>query len=60
MTEEEKSYTVFDVIRAECTLEPMICLHCGIVGETTYYATTGDACCEACGRWQLDEAEDVE
>ena len=49
-------YDVQGVINAECNLQPMRCRHCGEVGEVTYFDTIGDAHCELCGYWQLDEA----
>lgn len=51
----ETSYDVQEVINAGCTLEPMKCRHCGTVGETTYNQRIGDAYCEVCGEWQIDQ-----
>ena len=48
-------YTVYDVINAECTLEPMVCLFCGS-HEVTFYQYVADAHCEVCGKWQIEEA----
>ena len=53
--EEEKTYTIHDVLAAECDLQPMKCIHCGYVGMTNYFQYIGDAHCEICGKWQLDE-----
>jgi hypothetical protein len=47
-------YTVHDVIRAGCNLEPLECLHCGHVGEVTFNQFVGDAYCGWCGQWQLN------
>lgn len=49
----KKSYTIYDVRRAEITLEPMRCIHCGKVGEVVYHQYIGDASCAICGKWQL-------
>ena len=49
----EKTYTVYDILNAECNLEPMICLNCG-GKELTFNQGIGDACCGDCGEWQLD------
>jgi len=46
-------YTVYDVIIAECNLEPIVCLNCGSE-EVTYHQYIGDAYCANCGKWQLD------
>ena len=51
---EKQAYDIQDVINAEFNLEPMRCRHCNEVGETTYHDYAGDAYCELCGRWQLD------
>ena len=55
---EQKTYTVHDVRRAECNLEPLKCIHCGYVG-LFYSQRVRDAYCPDCGRWQLDEQEEV-
>ena len=52
----KKAYTVHDVIAAECTLEPIVCLSCGS-HEVTFYQYVGDAQCAECGEWQLDNSE---
>jgi len=57
MSTKVKSYTVFDVIKAECTLEPMKCIHCNGIGFTTYHQYVRDAYCENCDKWQLEELE---
>ena len=51
---EPVTYDIHDVIRAEYTLEPLICIHCGS-SEVTYHPGIGDAHCPECGRWQLEE-----
>ena len=53
MKKDEKNYDVFDVINAECNLEPMVCLKCGS-NEVTFEQYVGDAYCTECGTWQLD------
>lgn len=52
----KKKYTVHDVIDAECTLEPMVCLFCGST-EVTYLQYVGDAQCGECGKWQIEDQE---
>lgn len=52
---EEKSFTVHDVIGSEVNLEPLKCLHCGAVGEVTFFQGIGDAQCGICGEWQLTD-----
>lgn len=49
------SYTVHDVIKAGCTLEPIRCLHCGSEENVTFNQGIGDAQCGECGEWQLEE-----
>jgi len=56
---EKKSYTIYEVQAAECTLEPMKCIHCGHVGEVTYYQDIEDAHCAICGEWQLGETTKI-
>ncbi len=51
-----KTYSVEEVIAAEYTLEPMECKFCGSL-EVVFLQYVGDACCQECGRWQLDEEE---
>jgi hypothetical protein len=53
---DEKTYTVYDVLKAECTLEPLYCIHCGSF-EVMYFQYIHDAFCEKCGSWQLEEKE---
>jgi hypothetical protein len=53
---EEKTYTVYDVIRAEYTLEPLKCIHCDSTEAIEYAQYIGDAYCAVCGKWQLEEA----
>lgn len=55
---DRKSYTVQDVINAECTLEPLRCIHCGHVGEVTFFQYLGDGHCAMCGKWQIEEEAD--
>lgn len=47
------TFTVHDVISAECNLEPLICLFCGY-DEVTFFQYVGDAYCANCGRWQME------
>jgi hypothetical protein len=54
-SEDKIAYTIYDIIRNEINMEPLICIHCKQVGEVTYYDYMGDAYCELCGKWQLDE-----
>lgn len=49
----KKYYDVQDIINAECSVEPVKCRHCGIVGETTFNQGMNDAFCASCGKWQL-------
>jgi len=51
-----KTYDVQDVVNAGCTLEPIKCRFCGSL-EVVYLQYVGDATCQECGRWQLDEEE---
>jgi len=51
---KKTSYTVHDVIKAGCTLEPMRCLHCGSEENVTFNQGVGDAQCGNCGEWQLE------
>ena len=46
-------YTVYDILQAECTLEPLTCLHCSS-DEVIFDQYIGDAYCQDCDRWQLD------
>lgn len=50
----DKVYTVHDIHIAECNLEPIICLHCGQIGEVIYDQYIGDGYCQVCGKWQLE------
>ena len=52
---DNKVCDVQDVINAGFNLEPLKCRWCDTVGETTFNQKIGDAHCEACGEWQLDE-----
>lgn len=53
-----KTYTIHEVLKAGYTLEPMKCLHCGSVGETTFDQQVHDAYCAVCGKWQLPENQE--
>jgi hypothetical protein len=53
--ENQKVYTVEDVINAGCMLEPLKCVKCGYVGEVTYLQYVGDGQCGVCGAWQIGE-----
>ena len=50
----KREYTIHDILIAECTLEPLVCLHCGSL-EVTFHQYLSDAYCGDCGRWQLEE-----
>ncbi len=50
-------FTIYDVILAEFTLEPMKCLNCGQIGYVVFLQYVGDASCEYCGAWQLEDIE---
>lgn len=52
----ETPFTVHDVLNAECNLEPLVCLYCGSY-EVVFQQYVGDAYCQDCGSWQLDEEE---
>ena len=54
--EEVKTYTVHDVRRAQCNLEPLKCIQCGYIG-LFYSRLARDAYCPRCGQWQLEEDE---
>jgi hypothetical protein len=54
-TKDKVAYTIYDIIRNEVNMEPLICIHCKQVGEVTYHDYMGDAYCELCGKWQLDK-----
>lgn len=49
----EGPFTVYDVINANYSLEPLVCLHCGST-EVVFLFGIGDAVCQECGLWQLD------
>ena len=49
-----RGYTVNDVINAECTLSPMVCVYCGS-NEVTFNQGIGDAFCSDCGEWQTED-----
>ena len=48
-----KTYSVKDVKRAGCNLEPIKCSFCGSL-EVVYMQYIGDGHCESCGEWQAD------
>lgn len=52
--DNDRGYNVHDVLNAEYTLEPLICLYCGSK-EVTFHQYIGDAHCGDCGKWQVDE-----
>ena len=52
-------YDVTDVLEAGCTLEPIVCRHCAH-DDVTFNQYIGDACCAACGEWQLDDEKESE
>lgn len=52
-----KYYDVHDIKRAECSLEPTYCIHCGKTGEMVYDQGVGDGYCQICGRWQLEDED---
>lgn len=54
----DETYTVYDVLQAEYTLEPLRCLFCGSTC-VVFNQYIGDAYCEECGRWQLENREEV-
>lgn len=51
----DKVYTIYDVIRAECTLEPLECIFCKS-HRVTFHQYVEDAYCYECGKWQLEES----
>jgi hypothetical protein len=51
-------YDVQDVINAECTLTPFRCRFCGS-HEVVYHQYIGDASCQECGFWQLEDFDYV-
>jgi len=50
---ENNYHTIFDVIEAQCTLEPIVCANCGST-EVTFNQGIGDGQCSDCGEWQLE------
>ena len=44
-------FTVEQAMNAECTLDPIRCEHCGVIGEVTYDQAVADYYCAACGYW---------
>ena len=55
---DNKVYTVYDILRAECNLEPLVCLHCKHIGEVIYDQYIGDGYCQWCGKWQLEDKKE--
>ena len=51
-----KTYTVEQVISAECNLEPIECKFCHSL-EVTYDQYIRDALCGDCGKWQIEDDE---
>ena len=51
-----KTYSVEDIISCGYNLEPIKCKHCESL-EVVYNQYIGDASCQECGEWQLDEVE---
>ena len=49
-------FTVHDVIAVGYTLDPLVCLYCGS-HEVVFMQYIGDAKCQECGKWQLEEGE---
>jgi hypothetical protein len=47
-------FSVDEVREAECTLEPMKCIHCDSL-EVTFHQYVNDAYCADCGEWQFGE-----
>lgn len=56
MPDEEQTYTVHDVITAECTLGPIKCMFCGST-EVEFNQAIGDAYCQQCGKWQQGDKQ---
>jgi len=52
--ERQKTYDIQDVVSAGYTLEPIQCRFCQSP-EVTYHQYIGDAYCNECGKWQLEE-----
>ena len=48
-------YTINDVIKKGCNLEPLICLDEKCKGEVTYNQYLADGDCIKCGKWQIEE-----
>ncbi len=53
----KEQYTVYDMINAGCTLEPIVCLFCKSQ-EVMFDQYVGDALCTNCGEWQLESQEE--
>lgn len=53
-----QSFTVFDIQKAEVNLEPVECIFCDS-DEVVYIQSVKDAVCECCGKWQIEESDDV-
>ena len=54
----EREFNVYDVIEAEYNLEPLTCLFCHSQ-EVVFLQYVGDAICQDCGMWQLEESEET-
>jgi uncharacterized CHY-type Zn-finger protein len=48
-----KSYTVYDVVKAEHNLEPLECIYCHS-NEVIYDQYVRDGYCGNCGSWQFE------
>lgn len=51
-------YTIYDIQKAEYSLEPVICIHCNHIGEVIYNQYIGDGYCQWCGKWQLENDDE--
>ena len=49
---ENNYHTIFDVIEAQCTLEPIVCVHCGST-EVTFNQQLVNGQCADCGKDQI-------
>lgn len=45
------TYTINDILKAGCTLDPLKCVHCQSL-EVTFDQHIKDAYCANCGEWQ--------
>lgn len=60
LNQEHQCFTVQDVITAQCTLQPLKCVHCGNSEEVTFNQYIGDAYCENCGNWQVPDKQEMQ